>query len=97
MYGTKSFVLRNERELQVSCKKEVTKTLRLQKCEISVQFTAVHNGSVCDLWRSECDKKNERGYRCRMVAQELYPAGERKMNDNINVDVSVTEIGGTRL
>jgi hypothetical protein len=32
-----------------------------------------------------------------MVAQELYPAGERKMNDNINVDVSVTEIGGTRL
>jgi hypothetical protein len=53
--GTQFFVLKNEHELQVSWKKEVTETLRLQKCEVSVQFTAVHNENVCDLWRSECD------------------------------------------
>jgi len=44
----------------VSWKKEVTKTLLLQKCEVSVQFTTVHNESVRDLWRSECDGEMKR-------------------------------------
>jgi len=44
--GTQSFVLRNERELQVSWKTEVTKTLRLQKCE-------VYNSQQCTVRASE--------------------------------------------